>query len=178
MRVESGEARTVDFTLQLSPVETVLWIVRSLSETLAQADVVVHLRIARSHEPRLLVPDISCGDGNVFTEHELQVITAIKTDHVHWSHAGRVIFVQYRAGVYTDGQTTVNGPQTPYAVGEEYVAFLHWSPERQWFVSSAAPNLMVPVRNDRISWWGSGEGDVRDGMPLAAFLDLLRGLHD
>lgn len=178
VRVDSGEAQTVDFTLNLSPVEQVSSIRFPLSETLARADVVVHLRIAKSHEPRLSIPDISCGNGNVFTEHELQVITAIKTDHVAWSRAERVIFVQPRAGVYTDGRTTVTGLQTPYAIGDEYVAFLRWSPESQRFVSSAGANRTVPVRNGRISWRGTGEGGVRNGMPLAAFLNLLRGLHD
>lgn len=177
VQVGEGEARTVDLTLRPNPIEFVLWVRYPLPGGLAHAGAVVHMRIARSHEPRLWVPDISCGGGNVFTEHELAVITPIKTEHPQWPEAERVLFVQRRAGVYSDGQTTVHGPETPYAIGEEYVAFLYWSPEEQRWESLGAPNAMIPVHDGRIVWRGAAEEGVYDGMPVEAFLERLRELR-
>ncbi|MGD8329533.1 MAG: hypothetical protein PVJ49_08850 [Acidobacteriota bacterium] len=171
-----GQARALDFGLQLAPVQEVMWVEFPLPEALARADAVVHMRIARSHPPLLMIPDVACGDGNVFTEHELEVLDAIKTDE-HWPNAERVLFVQRRAGFYRGGRIPVRGPEIPYAIGEEYVAFLHWSPEEQRWMSSAAPDAMVPVRDGHIVWGGSGEYGVHDGMQVEAFLDLLRDLR-
>jgi hypothetical protein len=123
-----------------------------------------------------MIPDAACGDGNVFTEHELEVLDPVKTDE-HWPNAERVLFVQRRAGFYHGGRIPVKGPETPYAIGEEYVAFLHWSPDEQRFLSSAAPNAMIPVRDGRIVWRGTAEEGVHDGMPVAAFVELLRELQ-
>jgi len=178
VRVADSETQTVDFNLRLRPIEQAIFVVFPLPEKLTRAHAVVHMRIARSHEPRLMIPDIACGNGNVFVEHELQVLDLIKADHPRWPDAERVLFVQPRAGTYMEGQETIHGPQTPYAIGDEYVAFLHWSPQRQRFQSSAAPNAMIPVRAGRIAWRGSGEHGVRDGMPVAAFLERLRELRD
>jgi len=176
VQIAEGQTRAIHYTLRLSPVEEVIWVEFPLPEALARADAAVHMRITRSHPPRLMIPDVSCGDGNVFTEHEFEVLSAIKTGE-RWPNAERVLFVQPRAGVYHEDHTLVQGPRTPYAVGEEYVAFLHWSPDEQRFVSSAAPNAMIPVRDGRIVWQGAAEEGVHDGMPVEAFLDRLRELR-
>jgi hypothetical protein len=91
---------------------------------------------------------------------------------------GARVVAETAPGEDSDGRMSVRGPEAPYVIGEEYVAFLHWSPERQRFISSAAPNAMVPVRGSRIVWRGKDKEGVRDGMPLASFLDRLRELRD
>lgn len=178
VRIAEGAVETVDFALRPSPPEIVDRVQLPLPEDLTRADAVVYMRIARSHAPRLLIPDVSCGNGNVFTEHELEVIAPIKTSSETWPNAERVLFVQPRAGVYVEDRTIVQGPETPYAIGEEYVAFLHWSPDEQRFLSSAAPNAMIPVRDGRIVWQGAVEEGVHDAMPVEAFVELLRELQD
>jgi hypothetical protein len=177
IQLTAGEPLQLDMRLWLAPVEEVQRVTYSLPEAVERTDAIVHLRIARSHPPRLLIPDIGCGDGNVLMEHEANVIAEVKTDTGLWPNARRVRFMQRRAGIHSDGTTTVTGPEDPYVIGEEYVAFLNWSMEDAYLEPHWNPSYMVPVSAGEIRWGGRLQiPGVAGGMSLEGFLGSLRAL--
>lgn len=173
--VRLGERTSVAVVLKMWPAftEEIHWAVLRLREAAARADVIAHLRITKSHPPRLR-GHADCG--LVTTEFEAQVFGEAKLDSEHWPDAPRARFTQLRAGTWSNGIKTLRGGETPLRTGDEYVAFLRWNPDEETFDTMLGPHWMIPVREGRIvRYQGNGRGVV-DGTLVVVFLGQIRGL--
>jgi len=179
VRVEEGRTARVDFALELAPITQSLRVSYPLPELVRRVDAVAHLRIVRSHSARLWIPNITCGDGNVLTEHEAEILAEIKVDDDTWPRARRLLFVQRRAGVYVEGDRSVEGPETPHALGDEFVAFLGWRRDDRYLDPYWSPWGLVPIHDGVVAWNGPAWiREVPDGMPLEALLELIQEARD
>lgn len=173
VQVDERTSVELDLTLWLRPVQAVIHVGGfRLADAYRLADAVVYLRITSSEEPRMWPADADCG--TVVAEHEAAVLEEIKSDPAHGPRTATVRLLQFGAGTWADEFETVVG-EAPFAVGQEYVAFLSWRAEAQRFTRLDDSSFMVPVRGGRISWQRPHEPDVQDGMPVRAFIELLGG---
>jgi hypothetical protein len=86
----------------------------------------------------------------------------------------RVQFWQHMAGEWEEGGRRIIGPETPYSVGEEFVAFLRAGPHGR--EEMLGPHFMFPVKAGAVYRLRWPDQDLQDGMPVSAFLALLRQL--
>ena len=169
----TGRARVVvDLTMKLVPLHYYRVTSDSLPMAVEQADAVVHLRITKTQPSQL--PDRAVTCSIVLTEHEAQVLAEVKTDPAHWPDSRRLRFVQHGAGDWTDGVSSVRGGETPFVIGEEYVAFLKWNAELEVFEPMSGSYWMIPVRDRRIAPRGRRWRGSPDGTPVDSFLDEIR----
>lgn len=174
-RVEAGRPARVDISLELGGLEIVDKVIFPLAELVEMVDAVVHVRIVRSHPPRLRVPNITCGSNNVLTDHEAEVIAEVKVGAGLRLQSRRFMLVQRRAGVFAEGGESVEGSETPWVLGDEFIAFLYWSEDDEYLGPHWSPSWMVPLRDGAVAWEGPVRiQEVREGMPLEALLGRLR----
>lgn len=168
----ADETATVNLTMWLAAVNwDHRYVTQGLEDAFRLADVVVHLRVTASLEPRLWE---TSGNELVGITHEAVVIDTVKPARGPGDDILR--FVQYPAGRSSDGTKTVCGSETPYLAGEEYVAFLERMDNTEHF-GFLGPQFMIPVREGRIvgRWLNNFEvPGVREGMTVGSFLDVLR----
>jgi hypothetical protein len=153
----------LDFTLRQSWRCECVRIVppRTLAQEWAQADAVVHLRIS---DPE---PGTNPRPWPNY-RHGATILKAMK-QHPAVGHAGTTI------GVFEQQE---NGAPGPYDVGQELVAFLHWSPETNAFTGLGTdccdnPSIVFVVRDGRIQ--SAPPAYVRYvGMRIDPFLEELR----
>ena len=67
-----------------------------------------------------------------------------------------------------------HGSETPYAPGQEFVAFLRWDPAANLFVRMGGPMYMFPVRDGRVEFRRTDAPGLSDGMPVDEFSRALR----
>lgn len=178
VRVEQGRVTQADFALEMMPITEVIRVTYPLPELMSRVDAVAHIRIARSHRARLWIPNITCGDGNVLTEHEADILTGIKVDDQLGPRARRLLFVQRRAGEYTEGDQSVEGPEVPHLLGDEFVGFFAWRGEDPYLGPHWDPWYLVPIRDGAVAWGGPAWiREIPEGMALDALLELLRDVQ-
>ena len=180
-----NEPTRVDLTLHLAAPDIVDKVLLSLPELVALADAVVYLKVARSHPARLMIPNVECGDGNVVTEHESDVLLELKVDTALWQPVRRLRFIQRRAGTFLVPRRTANpresrfvrGPVAPFEIGQEFVAFLGWVDDHPYLEPHWDPFEMVPVRDGVVAWQDRRPiPGAPDGMLLDELLESLRSV--
>lgn len=173
LRLAAGSTITVDLSMVLAPVNwNHRYAAEGLKEAYRLADAVAHVSITRSFDVRLWELN---GRDWIGIAHEATLVEVVKP--VDGSSGDVLQFVQYPAGRLSEGGKTVCGSETPYAAGEEYVAFLGRMGDAGAF-RFLGPKFMIPVRQGRISgrWLNNSDVlEVREGMTVGSFLDILRG---
>ena len=169
--VAAGRGVQVDLTLRpgiLSHIDYVM--PENMTGALKAADVVVHLRIAASLGAGLLGPEL----GLLATQHAATVLAVVKGPAAGIVVGERVQFWQDMAGEWEEGGRRIVGSETPYSVGQEFVAFLRDEPQGR--AEMLGPHFMFPVKAGAVYRLRWPDQDLQDGMTVSAFLAVLRQL--
>jgi len=173
--VMTAQVTTIDFSLWLRDSG---WNEREGSENLQivrrLADVVAHVRVERRFDARMW----SFPDGQeIGVAYQSRVIDAHPTTP---PTGGTLRFVQYPAGsLLVDGQRYC-GTEPPLPDGSDYVVFLR-DIEGSDAYAFLGPRFLIPVEDGRLvgEWLDDTELDgVHNGMEVAEFLEIVRGLPD
>ncbi len=153
--VSAGDAAEVNFALCPGALRFIHWItVDGLDGAWEHADVVAHVRIVKT------TPDVSyCRSGDA--EHTAAVLEIFKGGE-HVAPTNTLTFVQ---------EISYNEP-SPYAIGQEMVAFLSATPRQ--FVRLSGPFYMFLFENDHVVSFHSPVNT--EELTPAAFLAKLRTL--
>ena len=81
-------------------------------------------------------------------------------------------FLQEGAGRLA-GEVNAGG-ETPYAPGQEYVAFLHWDPDSTRFRRVNGGIYMFPVRDGRVEFKRDDAPGISDGLTVEDFARAMR----
>jgi hypothetical protein len=138
VRLGGSAVARLDFTLRARPLEEVLWVVPEPREGYRRADAIAHLRVDGTAPPG------PCGDASVVEAvHDARVVDV-------WKGAlpPAIRLVQEAAGVCFDGSERVEGIETTYQPGDEYVVFLARSDDG--YKRLGGPGLTFGVQGGRI----------------------------
>jgi hypothetical protein len=160
-----------DFTAIVGEVVVAGHPPQSLAEWWALSDAVVRLRIEASLGAKPWSQVVS-------TEFEAVAVEVLKSHQAGGPNLPRFSFLQTFAGTWADkrGHVWSSGmpPETPYSVGSDLVAFLHWSTQDE----RLARTLVLSVRDGRVYCDDERmKGIIVDGTPVEAILATLRAMR-
>jgi len=184
IQVPKGGTVIIDLTMEPRRIlSTLMWVIPEggLPGAYRSTDAIVHLRITRSMAAKAWPRDRGEMNSVVGTEHLAIVLDVLKLAPAQGPrHCSELRFVQYPAGVWTDGTRRAEGIEDPYSPGNEYVAFLEWDSSFERFTRYVGPTFMFPVRDGQVFWKRDDLPDVpglRNGMTVESFFAILRTLE-
>ena len=165
--VTAGATTILHFALGLGCIWEAVLVDLRLAAALRQATAIFQIRISESGSGQRCPATGSC----VCTEHVAdvtRVLTATAPDNA----LTKIRFLQEGAGRVA-GEVK-SGEETPYAPGQEYVAFLQWDPESIRFLRVNGPIYMFPVHNGRVEFKREDAPGISDGMTVEDFARAMR----
>jgi hypothetical protein len=144
--------------------ESIAIVWRGWADLARRADAVVHLRVEETLETKPW-PSRGCGS-DIRTEFRARILSTVKAPAIAGPTAGSIRFLS-NCNYDTLGRS-------PFQAGEEFVAFLAWSPDLRRVTLTDA-GLMAPVRSGRVRWV-PGSNLPADQKRVADFLADLRAL--
>ena len=157
--VARAATATADFILHPACLEEGSYVDGGLSWGLQAAQAVLHVRIgAASAADRWIVNDLCV----VGIDHTATVISILNMG-LNSGSIPRTIHI-------------VKDGRTPFARGEEYVAFVRWEPAIGRYRPIAGPIFMFPVRDDKVVWSRTDAPGIRDGENVSKAMAALYAL--
>jgi hypothetical protein len=159
LAVTRAATATADFVLHPACLEEGSYVDGGLAWGLQAAQTVLHVRIGdASAADRWIVNDLCV----VGIDHTATVISILNMGLGSGSIPRTIHIVK-------DGRT-------PFARGEEYVAFLRWEPAIGRYRPIAGPIFMIPVRDDKVVWNRTDAPGIRDGEEVSKAMAALYAL--
>jgi hypothetical protein len=161
---------TVDFVLEPGCAYHIDYVDLGLPWALQEADAIVHLQISESGTAERWKIGDWCVIGS---EHVGTLIHSLKMPPQQESSATTIRFLQEGAGRLPGDRRSAG--ETPYAPGQEYVAFLRWEPHVAGFQRVAGPLFMFSVQNGRVAWPRDDARGLTNRMAVQEFMTALGG---
>ena len=171
--VVSGKDAQRDLVMRIGFLAIVDYVLPAggVSGALRQADVVVHFRITRVVGPRL----VGESPQELMTGHVAAILGVVKADSTDLVPGNAVEIWQDGAGeVSRDGERLV-GQYPPHLAGEEFVGLFRRDSAGR-LRDLTGRHHKFAVTDGRVRWHLAPEPGIRDGMPVAEFLVVLRTL--
>ena len=165
--VGSGAATPLHFTLQVGCMSEAIRVDMGFARTLREATAVVQIRISASGSGEPCSATGFC----VCTEHVATVERVLKAGPPDVSLT-TIRFLQEGAGRIAENGR--HGSETPYALGQEFVAYLRWDPAANLFVRMGGPMYMFPVRDGRVEFRRTDAPGLSDAMLVEEFSRALQ----
>jgi len=160
--VQHGSTATVVIRLPVAPLAEVLWVVPEAAQAYQQATAIVHLQIVETAPPG------SCESTPMITSRHtaaaLRVFKGNVPDVIRLEQEG--------AGRCRDGIDWQEGLETPYRIGEQYVAFLTGA--GGVFGRVSGPSLSFRVTGNRVTL--NGFAGINESITLDELQVLLERL--
>lgn len=166
--ISAGASTALSLVLQPGCLEEVLYVDMGFARTLQEADAVLHIRILESGSGERCPDRRFCA----CTEHAAAVRRILKSSQPGLSLT-TIRFLQEAAGIAEGSRA---GMETPYAPGQEFIAFLQWDPAVKRFMRITGPLYMFPVRDGRVEFRRTDAPGLSDGMAVADFSRALQAL--
>jgi hypothetical protein len=157
--VARGGTATTDFVLHPACLEEGSYADGGLVWGLQTAQAVLHIRIGAASTPDRWIVDDQCVVG---IDHTATVISILNMGQESGSIPATIHILK-------DGRT-------PFARGEEYVAFVRWEPAIGRYRPIAGPIFMVRVRDDKVVWTRTDAPNIRDGEDVSKAMAALYAL--
>lgn len=113
VRLAESLTETLDFRLPVGRLVEIFWVVPEPHEAYRQADAIAHVRIEGTAPPG------ECTGAFVSAVHDARVIASLKG-----ALPAHIRLMQEAAGICFEGSAPLEGTETSYRIGEEYVIFL------------------------------------------------------
>lgn len=165
--IAMGATANLPLVLQLGCLSDVLFVDMGIGHALQEAALVAHIRVLRSDPARSCRETGMC----VCTDHVVEVTEIVKADRRTPAPTLRIV----QAGAGRVEELQLWGDR-PYAVGEEYIAFLQWSEKGGFFYRTDDDGYTLPVRDGRVEFQRDNVPGLPNGMRVEEFISALRGL--
>lgn len=167
--VETGATTALHFALKIGCLEEAIRVDMGLARALQEATAIVQIRIADSAAGERCPSTSFC----VCTEHVADVNRVVKAGQRDMSLT-TIRFLQEGAGRLAENRRA--DAEKPYALGQQYVAFLRWDSATDRFLRFNGPIYMFPIRDGRVEFRRTDAPGMSDGMPVEEFVRVLRAL--
>jgi hypothetical protein len=159
VQVARGAPATADFVLHPACLEEGSYVDGGLTWALQAAQAILYVRLAAPSAPDRWIVGDQCVVG---IDHPATVLS--------------ILNMGPSSGDVTRTIHIVKDGRTPFAAGEEYIAFLRWEPVIGRYRPIAGPIFMIPVRDGRVDWSRSDAPNIREGDAVSKAMAALYAL--